>query len=340
MQALASFGNQKKYELHFDFGDKNENEKILYDSIYGEKFLKETKINLSRRLGMSPDNIIFTNIHHGCAAIDLIMLNSTKENEDKLNSFEQNNSFNIKRIKEKAFLDAIEISPNILDPLGDRISGWGENETRGGEYYIPPSNGWIGIGLKVSGKYDNGDDSWLDYQNHNGEFAIAYLGLNNFLNDKNKIISDLNDITQNIMNLQKEKLYKDEKDIRDFPFFSFLRRKCGDGVCLFQNPDYAENCAGEIEINKFKIKIMLMCRVNPKKIRQPEMFKYCWILNPTPNEIRPYRILIKKIPTSALTGEINNKLITTPFPTNYVISAINSEDFSFYNYSKKHSSLH
>ena len=31
-----------------------------------------------------------------------------------------------------------------------------------------------------------------------------------------------------------------------------------------------------------------MCRINPKKKRQPRNYKYFWILNPTPDEIRPY----------------------------------------------------
>lgn len=45
---------------------------------------------------------------------------------------------------------------------------------------------------------------------------------------------------------------------------------------------------------------MFMCRINPSKIRQPENFLNCWILSPTPDEVRPYKILIKKIPKSAL----------------------------------------
>ena len=43
-----------------------------------------------------------------------------------------------------------------------------------------------------------------------------------------------------------------------------------------------------------------MCRVNHTKIRQPEGFKNCWILNSTPSEIRPYRTLVKRIFQSAM----------------------------------------
>ena len=42
-------------------------------------------------------------------------------------------------------------------------------------------------------------------------------------------------------------------------------------------------------------KCVLMCRVNPNKIRVPQNEKKYWILNGNFNEIRPYRLLIKKI---------------------------------------------
>ena len=63
-----------------------------------------------------------------------------------------------------------------------------------------------------------------------------------------------------------------------------------------------------------------------KKIRQPEIFKDCWILNPTTEEIRPYRILIKTIPPYK---EENNCINVAKFPVDYIISAIKSNDFSF-----------
>ena len=76
-----------------------------------------------------------------------------------------------------------------------------------------------------------------------------------------------------------------------------------------------------------------MCRVNPEKIRQPKSFPQCWILNP--KEIRPYRILIKKIPISPLTGALNDSIITSISPINYIFDAIKSKDFSFVNIAKE-----
>ena len=151
------------------------------------------------------------------------------------------------------------------------------------------------------------------------------MGINNYLNDYNEIIEKLNSVSKNIKNMITQKLYKNEKDIKN------NNLECGDGICVFQNPKFAENGAGILDVLGYRIKILLMCRVNPKKIRQPENYPDCWILNPTPDEIRPYRILIKKIPFSPLTGTLNDKIIVVNSPVNYIVSAIKSNDFSFNN---------
>ena len=70
-----------------------------------------------------------------------------------------------------------------------------------------------------------------------------------------------------------------------------------------------------------------MCRVNPSKIRQPEVNEKFWILNPTPDEIRPYRILIKKYFTSPLS---DNSLKIIKSPADYIVQAIRSNNHSFY----------
>jgi hypothetical protein len=256
------------------------------------------------------------------------IVNGTKKEEEALLSLSGND--NIQTIEVKPILGALEISPDILDPMGDRHDGWGINEKRGGEDYIPPVNGWYGIGLKVRDKYDNGDNSWLDYANVKGEFAIAYLGINNFLNEQSRIVGDLNNLSRDIQNFMNDRLYKDEDNIRSGLFNKLFTSKCGDGICLFQNPEYAENSAGNIEVLGERLKIILMCRVNPKKIRQPKRFPQCWILNPTPDEVRPYRILIKRIPISPLSGASNDTIITSVSPIEYIISSIKSNDLSFY----------
>ena len=70
-----------------------------------------------------------------------------------------------------------------------------------------------------------------------------------------------------------------------------------------------------------------MCRVNPNNIRQPSKFEDCWIVDPT--HIRPYRILIKKIPLSSLTEDINT-LILSDKPDINIVNYIKLNDHSFY----------
>ena len=361
IQSLFSLGSQKKFELHFDFGKEN-NLKILNEEEEKEKFLKKWKSILAGKLKIFEDQLILADVHSGNLAVQAAIINSTKENEKAMKELKIEE---IKKIEEKPLLEALQISPEILDKKGNRFKGWGVNQKRGGEKYIPPINGWYGIGLKVMNKYDNGNNDWLGCNNKSGEYAIGYIGINNSYNDKDQMIEDISSLSQdmeainNKMYIQDDNLrYRNDKKVfgvigfalslplsvlslplglaglgLSYSLINGSGNKCGDGVCVFQNPDYAENSAGLIDLLGYRIKIILMCRVNPKKIRQPKSFPQCWILNP--KEIRPYRILIKKIPISPLTGALNDSIITTLSPINYIIDAIKSKDFSFVNIAKE-----
>ena len=181
----------------------------------------------------------------------------------------------IQKVEEKPFIDTIQLNTEILEK---KIKTWkkNKNEKRGGYDYIYPEKEWIGIRIKVANKYDEGNNFWLGSNNQEGEFAVAYSGLNPFIND----------------------------DINNF------------GICLFQNPKLAEYNAGIVNIFGYKIMIMIMYRINPNKIVKSDKFNGCWVMNPTCDEIRPYRILLKIIP-SLLTDRINISFS----PINYIISA-------------------
>ena len=319
---LFTLVNQKKYELIFDFGEEKIKE-IMTSLNPIRTFKKEYKKIIAEKLEVEKKNIIFSDIQEGSLRVHLKIRNNNKKDSeiiDRLKGIE-----NLKKVNIKPLLEELRVSPEILDPKGNRNSGWGKNEKRGGEKYIPPSKDWYGIGLNVYGQYDNGNNDWLDCTNKKDEYPVAYLGLNNFLNDKEKIIEDLNDFCKDVNKMIKEKTYQEEENTRK------KNRKCGEGICLFPNPEHAENSAGIIDLLGYRYKIIIMCRVKKNKIRQPKNFPYCWILNPAPDEIRPYRILIKKFPISPMTGAANDTIITTTTPIDYIISSINSNDFSFYN---------
>ena len=316
IQSLFSVGSIRHYEIYFDFGEK-ENMKILNNKSEQNKFLEKYKAILSKYLKLENNNLILTNVRHGCIRISAFILDPANENSFQNLNLNDRENLNITRIVERPIFEQLQINENILEPLADRdIGWWGEGEKRGGNEYIPPLNGWVGIGLKVLDRYDNGNNDWIGFENEKGEFSIGYIGIYNLWNDRNQIIENLNEYIQDINLMQRDNIY-----------FNNLFN-CGDGICVFQNPDFAENSAGYVDILGQRIKILLMCRVNPQRIRNCNSSQ-CWILNPTPDEIRPYRILLKKVQISSPLSSEN--LITTSIePVSYILDSINSNDFSFY----------
>ena len=158
------------------------------------------------------------------------------------------------------------------------------NLIRGTEVYEPPY-GWIGIGLNVEGKYDNGNDDWLNNNSNLSEWAIAYHGISP------KISSDLikkllnNIITKNGIKKGISKMKCKSNDIRHWG-------KVGVGIYLSSNIKTAEHYTGIISFNNKKYKVLLMAKVFIKGIREPEYSNF-WVLDE--KYIRIYRVLFKEI---------------------------------------------
>ena len=108
IQSLISLGKEKKYEIHFDFG-KEKNNEIFNDSIKRENFIRKWKEEISKILKIDINNLIFTNIHHGCIAADASVINGTEQDEKALLGLE--GQYSIKKIEEKPLLEALKISP-------------------------------------------------------------------------------------------------------------------------------------------------------------------------------------------------------------------------------------
>jgi len=177
--------------------------------------------------------------------------------------------------------------------------------------------------MNVSGKYDFGNNSWLGNNNSVGEFAVAYYGINNLVNKNMKMMDNIISL---MGNLETGQTFVGVKNIRQ------QGQKCKAGAYFYKNPDYAENSSEIINIAGFQYKIMFMCRVKPSKIMQPENFKDCWILSPTPDEVRPYKILIKKIPKSPLAIQSMQviKFCRDPLPPPIYFQILNEKNESFY----------
>ena len=191
---------------------------------------------------------------------------------------------NLKSILTDVIMGACNLNPKELDSRGNKYSCWGINKTRGNKPYYPPL-GWIGIGLRVKGKYNN--DSWIGNANNPGEWCVAYHGVGCWQSS-----DSVKDITGKIckynfkpgprqVHMYCDNIYNPGK-------------KVGIGVYCMSNPKIAECYAGISEINGKKYKTVLMVRVKPDAIRSCHDAPDYWVVNGTTDEIRPYRILYKE----------------------------------------------
>ena len=193
------------------------------------------------------------------------------------------------------------MTPNMLDPKGNRESGWGENEKTGGFVYYPPK-GWKGFGLKVVGKYDDGKDDWYAYIGNEKEWAIAYHGIGIGGDCKTVENSTLNIIKGGFKagsgqacrydkNINERYKPNDKNDIDNDH-----SKTVGEGVYCSPSPEvmdvYAQTSSTTINGKLYKMGFMM--RVKPDKIRISEIIPDYWVLDGTTNEMRPYRIMLKE----------------------------------------------
>ena len=174
--------NKKKYDLHFELGEKR-NEELLNNKAEYEKFKENLRAKLSKDYNIPPEKIVITFPQKGSFHVQVIFQSDEFNNLNKqqfINKFKNDPEYkelsNLKDIHEEVIMGGVKLSRNQLDPRGNRNDGWGIGENRGGKKYDPPI-GWNGIGLKVMDKYDNGNNTWIGMNNSQGEWCVAYHGL-------------------------------------------------------------------------------------------------------------------------------------------------------------------
>ena len=284
--------NKKKYDLHFDLG-KERNDELLDDEKEFEKFKEQLKLKLSKDYNIPPEKIIVTLPQKGSIHVQVIFQSEDFNNLDKkdfIQKFKNDKEFtelqNLKDIHEDVIINTVKLSKNQLDPRGNRNDGWGVDEKRGGKDYNPPI-GWNGIGLRVLGKYDNGDNTWIGMNNVKGEWCVAYHGVGRFeKTDKVKLITGI--ICKSSFKAGKNNVHENCDDVYH------PGKTVGIGVYCTPNIGTAESYSGISEINGSKYKTVLMVRVKPEAIRHCTDSGDYWVVNGTTDEIRPYRILYKK----------------------------------------------
>ena len=266
---------KKKYYLYFNLSKDKINK--LYESQNCQNNFKENLIESITDLYLIPKtDIVVTNPVHDKYYLVIVILkddNISLEKDKLMSKFENISDLcDLINVKKENIIEGIILNKCMLSHYGDAKDGqWEYYAKRGGEDYLPPE-GWNRYGLNVYNKYDNRNNDWLSSDNRKGEWCIAYSWLSY---DKNGI--------------NFNQFYENSKDTKN------NGKKIGKGVYCSQNPEIMEEFTEAINIGGKNYKLGLMLRVNPTKIRSPDIKdKEFWVVNGNPDEIRPYGILIKK----------------------------------------------
>ena len=223
------------------------------------------------------------------ALIDVVKENLTQRQnfENQQNQNQNNNTF---EEVDPTFMHSFISDTDLFDGNGHNLMGnWAQGENRGGRVYNPPK-GWIGFGLNVLGKYDNGNNDWLACNGREGEWCVAYHGacVRNTSDEIKQIIKPI---------LEKNLRPGAGQGYKDYDDANHPGHKVGVGVYCSPNPANMDGYAGIIEVNGYRYKVAFMLRVKPDKIRYSNSRADYWVLNGGDgdfSEIRPYRFLIKK----------------------------------------------
>jgi hypothetical protein len=214
--------------------------------------------------------------------------------ENQLEKIAKNRA--IKDIKMDRLIEGCIIMPHMFDSRGDnKDGGWGIGQKRGPPGYLikyDPPIGYIGYGLRVLNQYDNGDNTWLDYNNVNGEWYIAYHGTQ---------IDAAQSIISGGFRAGKGQVHEYDKNIN--PLSNAHYNICGRGVYCSPFIHETEGYGQGVTIKNKEYYFTFMCRVNPYQVRFCGDYPNYWVVSGDnlsdlnakkyDSEIRPYRILLK-----------------------------------------------
>ena len=105
---------------------------------------------------------IHNNYHNSIlndALLDIISEPNPQNNNNNQNQVVTNTNISNQLVTE-IIIDVMNLNPNLLSGFGNNLEGqWAHGENRAGRPYNFPV-GWIGYGLNVLNKYDNGNNDW------------------------------------------------------------------------------------------------------------------------------------------------------------------------------------
>lgn len=146
----------------------------------------------------------------------------------------------------------------------------GKVATRGGQSYKIPL-GWKRFAVRVAGKYDGGDNTWMCMDGKPGEWAVAYHGT------KHCFLGQI--FGSGGLKAGAGQAYAGS---------------CGLGIYCSPDLATAEGYTARVTVaaggQTQALQVILQCRVRPEVIRKGS--ETVWVIN-NPQDIRPYGVLLK-----------------------------------------------
>ena len=273
---LSEFSIQMKYKIEI----KNYNLIQLFKKDISKYFsyLENFKSKITNIFNLNKTDLYFFNNDIDNFKITLVIY---KRRDIDINIIKKEIT-----ITKKNLLHSIKFYLDFFDNKYNRLNDNWEttNFKRGGEIYNPPYS-WNGFALRVLNKFDNGNNLWLENKGKEGEWAIGYHGI-----EKGNIFRKLLNIIKENLKSGPGQLYNKYPNIRDNN-----KSKVGYGVYLSCDINEAEKFSEVTIVGQYKLKFIIMCRVNPYKIREPKGYPLNWVVDGNYDCLRPYRILVKKI---------------------------------------------
>ena len=194
----------------------------------------------------------------------------------------------LQSIKYKLLIKDFGVGEENFDNTGNLlVPNTRQNRFRGKEIYDPPYN-WLGLGLSVLGRFDDGNDDWLEDISEKSEWAIAYRGISS----KNQ---------EHIKDMLKHFIEERNLEIARINFKDKFGKKLNDkrhwgtiesGIYMTPYIKIAEKYTKTISFNNKNYKVLLMAKVKVSEIKEPKNSNF-WVLDN--DKIRIYRVLFKEI---------------------------------------------
>jgi hypothetical protein len=224
---------------------RGELQELETDQSAMQQFIAETKSKLAAIHNVSPSEIVVVGLRQGSIKVSYGLPRDSQELLNLESQYRQQFGPQYLQCDIHPSFSQLNINPDTFDVRWNRDFGQPsqcpQGECRGGQPYNPPA-GFIRFGLKVAGRFDYGDDTWLGMSNVPGEWCVAYHGTKG----------------------------GSVKSITESPLQTGPNNAYGRGIYCSPDPATAAGYTDQITMTTNQgtkqLRYMFMCRVNPRSI--------------------------------------------------------------------------